>query len=57
MIQVIALFIFLILCVFAFYKMKWNYHSGKTVHWNENFTIEETYSALEYDRHGDYRPI
>lgn len=57
MIQVIALFIFFILCVFAFYKMKWNYHSGKTVHWNENFTIEETYSALEYDRHGDYRPI
>ena len=54
MMHMIALFMLFILVVCIFCKIKWGRGAHKTVHWNELLDIEETYSALEYDRHSDY---
>ena len=58
MIQKISLFIVLLLCGYIIFKIYnrliYRYNTNKNVHWNENLDIEETYSAVEYDRHSDY---
>jgi hypothetical protein len=52
MIPPIASFIlFCVVLILIYKRIRMLY---KTVHWDENLKIDETYSALEYDRRSDY---